>query len=142
MKLENSYFIVKDVANKCKVNPSTVRYYTKIGLIVPCSKTEAGYKLYDEKAIEKIEFINKAKKLGFTLDEIKVVIDIAESGRSPCKHVIKFLRRKKERIERKIEFLAEYKSRIEKVLRKWGRKLGKCNGKICSIIERIEDLEE
>jgi DNA-binding transcriptional MerR regulator len=72
MGVGNDYFIVRDVAKRCKVASSTVRYYTKIGLISPCGKTESGYKLYDKQAIEKIEFIKKAKKLGFTLDEIKV----------------------------------------------------------------------
>jgi DNA-binding transcriptional MerR regulator len=142
MGFGNDYFIVRDVAKRCKVASSTVRYYTKIGLISPCGKTESGYKLYDKQAIEKIEFIKKAKKLGFTLDEIKVVIDTAESGRAPCKHVISFLKMKKERIEKRMEFLKEFKKRIEKVLRRWEGKLGRCGGKICAIVEEIEIAQD
>jgi DNA-binding transcriptional MerR regulator len=64
MGFGNDYFIVRDVAKRCKVAPSTVRYYTKIRLIFPCGQTESGYKLYDKQTMEKIEFIKKAKKLG------------------------------------------------------------------------------
>ena len=64
MGFGNDYFIVRDVAKRCKVAPSTVIYYTKIRLISSCSRTESGYKLYGKQTIEKIEFIKKAKKIG------------------------------------------------------------------------------
>ncbi len=70
------------------------------------------------------------------------MIDTAESGRAPCKHVIRSLKVKKERIEKMIEFLKEFKKRIEKVLRRWEGKLGRCGGKMCTIVEEIEIAQD
>ena len=59
------------LAKRARVAPSVLRYYEKEGLLVPTSRTAAGYRLYGAEAEKTLLFINRAKRLGFSLDDIR-----------------------------------------------------------------------
>ncbi len=60
------------------VTVRTLRYYDKIGLLKPVSKTEGGHRLYTEGEIKTLQQIQFLKKIGFTLDEIKNMLSASE----------------------------------------------------------------
>ena len=69
---------MSDLANLTQLSIHTLRYYEKYGLIkgtVNEAVTTNNYKQYDESLIEKIELIKEAKEIGFTLSEIKKLLD-------------------------------------------------------------------
>ena len=49
--------------------PATLRYYEDLGLLPAPSRTDAGYRLYDDKALDRLAFIARAKQLGCSLEE-------------------------------------------------------------------------
>lgn len=59
------------LARRARVAPSVLRYYEKEGLLVPGRRTTAGYRLYGPDAERTLLFINRAKRLGFSLDDIR-----------------------------------------------------------------------
>ena len=61
---------IKDVADATGLTTATLRYYEQIGLLPAAVRTPAGYRTYDERTIDRLAFIVRAKKLGCTLDEI------------------------------------------------------------------------
>jgi DNA-binding transcriptional MerR regulator len=61
---------IKDVAERSGFTTTTLRYYEEIGLLPVAGRTPAGYRLYDDHALERLAFISRAKQLGCTLDEI------------------------------------------------------------------------
>lgn len=61
---------IKDVARRSGCSPATLRYYEDIGLLRPSGRTAAGYRVYDAAALERLAFINRAKQLGCSLDEV------------------------------------------------------------------------
>jgi len=61
---------IKDVAERSGFSPATLRYYEEIGLLPGTARTDAGYRLYDDRALERLAFIARAKHLGCSLDEI------------------------------------------------------------------------
>lgn len=63
------------VAKITGVSLDTMRFYEREGLINP-SRTEAGYRLYDQKSLARLRFIKRAKGLGFTLREIGELLDL------------------------------------------------------------------
>lgn len=65
---------VHEIAEKTGVSPRTVRFYDEIGLLRPCGATEAGYRLYDEAELEKLQQIRLFQFLGFSLEEIKGIL--------------------------------------------------------------------
>jgi DNA-binding transcriptional MerR regulator len=58
----------------------TLRYYEERGLVEPAGRSEAGYRLYGEEEVARLEFIKKAKLLGLTLGEITELVELAAAG--------------------------------------------------------------
>ena len=61
---------IKDVAHASGFTAATLRYYEQIGLLPESSRTPAGYRLYDQRTLDRLAFIARAKQLGCTLEEI------------------------------------------------------------------------
>lgn len=59
------------LAKRARVAPSVLRYYEKEGLLSPGLRSAAGYRLYGPEAERTLLFINRAKRLGFSLDDIR-----------------------------------------------------------------------
>jgi DNA-binding transcriptional MerR regulator len=73
------------LAKRARVAPSVLRYYEKEGLLVPARRTASGYRLYGAEAEKTLLFINRAKRLGFSLDDIRQFLAAgqAEAGLTP-----------------------------------------------------------
>lgn len=135
IKFMNRFFI-GDIAKRFGLNPRTIRYYETIGILPKAKRIESGYRVYDDKTIEKLEFILKAKTIGLKLDEIKEIIQLHEKGEVPCKCTKEFIRNKIAEIDEKITNLTELKSRLTELL-----KIKKFKGSaksICPIITGSE----
>ncbi|MDQ1425729.1 MAG: hypothetical protein QOD72_3227 [Acidimicrobiaceae bacterium] len=65
---------IAEVARRTGFTTPTLRYYEEIGLMPPARRTEAGYRLYDERAVERLMFIARAKQLGCSLEEITELV--------------------------------------------------------------------
>ncbi len=78
---------IGQLARKLGINPRTLRYYERIGLLIPSARTAAGYRIYSELDAERLAFIRRAQRLGWSLDEIASIIAVRESGSPPCRHV-------------------------------------------------------
>jgi MerR family transcriptional regulator, copper efflux regulator len=74
-------FQIAEVAQRSGFTPATLRYYEDIGLLAPASRTDAGYRLYDEASLERLRFIARAKQLGCSLDEIAELTTAWDGGR-------------------------------------------------------------
>lgn len=129
---------IGDVARICNVSTQTIRFYEKKGIISPIKRKEGGnYRVFSRGVIKTVKFVKKGQLLGFTLDEIKEIIQISNSGKPPCKHVISLIRKKIEETEKRILEEMRHKRYLERIIKKWrGRKPSKCKGKICEIVEK------
>jgi MerR family copper efflux transcriptional regulator len=67
-------------AKAAGVGVDTVRYYEREGLLSKAVRTESGYRLYTTADIERLQFIRKAKTLGFTLDDITELLRLQDGG--------------------------------------------------------------
>ena len=66
---------VKQVSDIAGVSVRTLHHYDAIGLLKPAKVTEAGYRLYDEGALGRLQSILLFRELGFPLQEIKSILD-------------------------------------------------------------------
>jgi len=66
---------IKELSQLTGISIRTLRYYDEIGLLKPSSLTEAGYRLYDDKALERLQEILFFKELELPLGEIKAILD-------------------------------------------------------------------
>lgn len=67
---------IGELAKQCEVRTDTLRFYEKHGLLAPSSRSDSGYRLYNEKDAERLRFILRAKAVGFTLAEIIELLSI------------------------------------------------------------------
>ena len=95
---------VNEVSKLTGVSIRTLQYYDKIGLLHPAKYTEAGYRLYDDAALETLQQILLFRELEFPLKEIKEIISSPDFDRSKALgQQIELLKLKKEHIENLIE---------------------------------------
>lgn len=76
---------VKDTAARVGLPSRTLRYYDRIGLVCP-PRTASGYRVYGPEEEGRLRFVRQAKTLGFSLDEIRDLLAVAERGR--CSQVV------------------------------------------------------
>lgn len=83
---------IAEVAVRTGFSTPTLRYYEEIGLLPPAERTPAGYRVYDDRAVDRLRFVARAKQLGCTLEEIT---DLAEAWDrddcAPVKHQLRGL---------------------------------------------------
>ena len=72
---------IKQVAEASGFTTATLRYYEQIGLLPEASRTPAGYRMYDQRTLDRLSFIARAKQLGCTLEEIAGLTTAWDGGR-------------------------------------------------------------
>ena len=77
------------VASAVKVSTDTLRYYEREGLIAPTSKSRGGYRLYDGDAVRRVRFIKQAQHCGFTLTEIRGLLQRCTPRRTGGKATVR-----------------------------------------------------
>lgn len=94
---------VKEVSEITGISVRTLHYYDEIGLLAPSGKSEAGYRLYDEKALERLRQILFFREFDLPLKDIKTVMENPSLDRNEILQMQRqMLLRKKERMERLI----------------------------------------
>jgi len=102
---------VNEVAKLTGVSIRTLQYYDTIGLLPPTEYTEAGYRLYDDTAMERLQQILLFKELEFPLKEIKKIIAAPNFDRNKAlEQQIELLTMKKEHLENLIDFARKIKT--------------------------------
>src|SRR6266542_5401936 len=72
---------IGELARRPGIGQSTVRYYERAGVLPQPGRTAANYRLYADDAVTRLRFIRRAQQLGFTLNEIKGLLDLRVSRR-------------------------------------------------------------
>ena len=78
---------IGEAAGQAGVTAKTVRFWEDQHLLPPPVRTAAGYRDYDPAIVERLAFIRHAQAAGLTLEHIRQVLDVRDSGQAPCVHV-------------------------------------------------------
>jgi MerR family mercuric resistance operon transcriptional regulator len=70
---------------RCKVE--TIRYYERIDLLAAPGRTAGGYRIYDENHAKRLSFILRSRELGFTIEEIRTLLNLMDGGDYTCSDV-------------------------------------------------------
>lgn len=101
-----------EVAEKAGVNPKTLRYYERKEFIPTPPRSDGGFRLYDDSYVERLRFIKRAKDLGFTLAEIKGLLDLRVDDDATCQDVKVQAEEKVEEVEAKIRDLRQVRDAL------------------------------
>jgi DNA-binding transcriptional MerR regulator len=94
------------VADRFGVSSDTLRYYERRGLLVPAGRSPAGYRLYDDAAVQRLGFIRTAQRMGLQLGDIKELLEIRDQGGCPCGHTDEVVARRLAEVATKLDELA------------------------------------
>jgi MerR family mercuric resistance operon transcriptional regulator len=71
------------------VNVETIRYYERAGLLPPPPRTAGKHRSYNEAHFQRLAFIRRSRELGFSIDEIRVLLDLVDHGSTMCSESVK-----------------------------------------------------
>jgi MerR family transcriptional regulator, mercuric resistance operon regulatory protein len=112
------------VAQAAGVAATTLRFYEREGLLSPTGRSSAGYRLYDDGAVARLEFIRAAQAVGFTLEGIRALLQL--SGDSPCKQVQSLIERRLAEVDEKLADLRRVRSTLADALERCRRSKKGC----------------
>ena len=95
-------YTIGDAAKAAELPVKTVRYYDEIGLISPESRSEAGYRQYEEPEIRKLIFVRRARTYGFSVDECRELLDLFENSNRESRQVKALAQQRIRDIEHKL----------------------------------------
>lgn len=125
------------VAALAGVSPDTLRYYEKEHLITPASKTDAGYRLYDDDAVRRIRFIKTAQHCGFTLSDIHELLTLKQADSACCEDVRSMAIEKKLRIVHKLKALQAMSHALDELIERCAG--GEAATDECPILAALEN---
>jgi MerR family Zn(II)-responsive transcriptional regulator of zntA len=113
-------FLINQLSKETGIPVHTIRFYEKLGLFVGKKNPEIksnNYSYYDDEVVEKLELINAAKSVGFTLTEIKALIDTWYNKKISKSKKIDILQSKLKSIDEKINHLKGVKRQIAEFIK-------------------------
>lgn len=125
------------VATLAGVSRDTLRYYEKKHLITPASKTDAGYRLYDDDAVRRIRFIKTAQHCGFTLSDIHELLTLKQADSACCEDVRSVAIEKKLRIAHKLQGLQAMSRALDELIERCAG--GEAATDECPILAALEN---
>jgi len=112
------------LADAVGVPATTLRYYEREGLLSPTARNRAGYRFYDESALRRLEFIRSAQTVGFTLDDIRSLLEL--NGATPCRDVQNMIQRRLTEIDAKLAELSRVRGTLSDALQRCHRSKRGC----------------
>ncbi len=103
-------FRIGEVATRSGVSIDAVRYYERRKLLPAAPRTAGGYRVFTSEAIERVRFIKQAQDLGFSLDEISLLL--TTSGSSDCQRVHDLLDAKLTELKGRMKAMHEFHERL------------------------------
>lgn len=132
-------FQIGQVAQRTGVTVDAIRFYEKAGLLPRPARSTGGYRLYQEREIADLEFIQKAQQLGFSLNEIRELFSIQRHPHEACGHVRDLIIQKLAVVRSKLDELRTLEAGLGNALqqcRKTLRQPGK-HQDCCPVLQEI-----
>jgi len=123
------------LSKRTGVNIETIRFYERIGILPKAPRSAGGHRLYGQDLLMRLGFVRRSRELGFSLDEVRGLLQLVDAGRYTCAEVKAITLDHLADVRRKIADLR----RLERML---AEVAGKCRGgKVpdCPVIEALFD---
>lgn len=123
------------VAEKTGLGIETIRFYERKGLINEPVRKQSGYRQYVQEHVLQLMFIQQAKELGFSLNEIGELLSLRADSKSECGDVKQLARKKLDDIDIKIKMLNRMRRSLKKLVEQCP---GQGSSKECPILDALE----
>ena len=133
--------LIGQLAKSAGVKPDTVRFYERNRLLSKPERTTAGYRVYDEAALQRLRFIRKAQSLGFSLDEVWRILNLRGRGAETCRCVVAMAEATLSETDSRLKELQRFRDGLARNLNRWKRAPKKATAaEFCALIESSASL--
>ena len=123
------------MAKGAGVGVETVRFYEREGLLPEPPRRSSGYRQYSPEELRRLQFIRRTKELGFSLEEIRELLELRVDPRTSCGEI-------KHRAEAKMADMDRKLAELQRMKKALGRLASSCSGKgptsACPILDAME----
>jgi len=126
------------LSKKTGTKVQTIRYYEQIGLMNEAGRTAGGQRRYFEKDLNRLAFIRHSRQLGFSLESIRELLDLADHPGQSCADADSIAQRQLVQVEQRIKRLQALKKELK-------RMVADCSGESvaqCKVLEILRDHDE
>ncbi|WP_043334325.1 MerR family transcriptional regulator [Belnapia moabensis] len=93
---------IGDLARATDTKVETSRWYERVGVLAAPARTSGNYRAYGSEHLERLSFVRRARDLGFSLDQVRDLLQLADDRNQSCDAVDRVAREHLEQVERKI----------------------------------------
>lgn len=135
--MNSTTLLVGELAREAGVKADTIRFYEREGLLAAPARTGAGYRIYDASALDRVRFIKRAQKLGFTLEQIRQILSLRGNRPATCQCVLRMAETSLGDVEEKLRELHAFRDALTKNLAEWRKSGTRKNraAEFCALIE-------
>lgn len=127
------------LSRKTGVNHETIRYYERIGLLPEPPRSPAGYRRYDDRAVRRLRFIRRGRELGFGIEAIRNLLQLADQPERPCHEADQLAREQLNDVEARIADLEAMRDELARLAACDSDTAGHC--RLIEALDSGNDLE-
>ncbi|HEX6197810.1 MAG TPA: heavy metal-responsive transcriptional regulator [Jiangellaceae bacterium] len=106
---------IGELAAQTGTTAKTLRFYEAEGLLPEPGRTTSSYRDYRPDAAQRVVFIRDAQRAGFTLRQIRQILDIRDGGEPPCEHVGQLIEQRIGEVEQRLAELTQTKAHLQEL---------------------------
>lgn len=129
---------IGELADAVGVNTKTIRYYEQIGLLPDPPRSPGGYRQYDERDVERLAFIRRARDVDLGLGEVGEILALRDRGERPCDYVLQVAVRRIDELDERINRMQQARDELHELLGNANRR-STGDGGYCELIEHRTD---
>lgn len=129
-------FLIGEISKQTDCHIETIRYYEKIGLLPNPPRSTGGHRLYNTQHLKRLNFICRSRKLGFSIEEIRNLLELVDQNDFTCQEVYDITQKHLDDIHEKIRRLKKLKNTLKMMAEQ-------CQGgthPVCPIIETLSEV--
>ena len=120
------------------ISTDTLRHYERLGVLPKPPRTNGGYRDYPANSLERVQLIQSALKVGFSLPELATVLRMRDRGEVPCHRVRHIAEHKLQEVRQQINDLSGMRDQRERILKDWDARLARSGkGKPARLLESL-----
>jgi Cu(I)-responsive transcriptional regulator len=118
--LAQDYLTIGALARATDTKVETIRYYEREGLLTEPARTAGNYRAYTLQHLNRLSFIRRSRDLGFSLDQVRALLDLADQRDRPCEAVDAIAFAHLAEIDRKIADLQALRRELNSMITRCG----------------------
>ena len=123
--MAESFLRIGQLAESAGISPDSIRHYERLGLLPTPARTSGGYRLFSPAAVERVQLIRSAVRVGFSLRQLAAFLGERQAGGAPCRKVRDAAERILASVDDEIAELQATRVSLRLMLKDWDLRLAR-----------------